>query len=115
MQQVGVGNNPRMDIDNDGSATLDDAALLRSYARTDSIDEDQQLWIETMIEDALLALDPVAGISDTDQALFNRYVSAVSADQEYTSFQVKLVYTNDIGVDINIFPHVRDFRAIALT
>lgn len=112
----GAGTFSRMDINNDGANSLDDAALLKKYGLTQSIPEAQELWVETQIEDYLLAFDPIASpLSDDEGALFGRYVNTVSADEEFSSFQVKLVYTNDIGIDVNIFPHVRDFRAIALT
>ena len=112
---ITVNGNPRCDVNENGNITEDDAILIRSYALGESIEETSRERIETAIEDYLLeTLNPDIAL-DSDLAVFNRYVSTVSGDKEFSSFQVKLVYTNDIGVDINIFPHVRDFRAIALT
>ena len=115
-ESVGSPAYSRMDINNDGSRTSEDATLLRAYGLTNSIPEANQTWIETHIKDVLDAIDPTAtDLSDVETALAARYITSIPADDEFNSFQVKLVYKNDPGVDINVFPHVRDFRAIALT
>lgn len=115
LTQTVDGTYQRMDINNDGSRTADDSVLLRDYGLTISIPEERKLWIETHIGDVLDEIDPTAPDNEIEATLASRYINTVSADEEFNAFQVKLVYTNDPGVDINIFPHVVDFRAIALT